>query len=77
MYFSISYLNKLFKRNKCHIFQSGQPKRAAGAAFTYYMIHPEDSAIIESIQYYRTLDEVQDTDFKDLERKQYQVLFKG
>ncbi|KAL5007447.1 hypothetical protein ScPMuIL_016253 [Solemya velum] len=51
-----------------------QYKDAAAAAYTFYLANPHDMSVLESINYYRNLDDVEVSDFVDLERKDYQKL---
>lgn len=53
-------------------FKEGKLAEAASAAFTYYIVHQDDSRILGNLQYYRTLSEISEKDFVDLERKPYQ-----
>ncbi|XP_053383819.1 prolyl 3-hydroxylase 1-like [Mercenaria mercenaria] len=53
-------------------FKDGKLTKAAAAAYTYYITHQDDTRILENLQYYRTLQEIQTEDFVDLERKPYQ-----
>ena len=46
---------------------------AVGAAYTYLLYYPEHETMKNNVQYYRTLDNVQESYFKDLHAKKYQV----
>lgn len=54
--------------------------KAASAAYTYFLKHPQDQNARHNVQMYREKFEVKDEEFVDLERKPYQVkviFFKG
>ncbi|XP_060578762.1 prolyl 3-hydroxylase 1-like isoform X6 [Ruditapes philippinarum] len=53
-------------------FKGKKLTEAAAAAYTYFITHQDDTRILENLQYYRTLPELKETDFVDLERKEYQ-----
>ena len=44
-----------------------------GAAYTYLLYYPEHETMKNNVQYYRTMDNVQESYFKDLHAKKYQV----
>ena len=46
---------------------------AVGAAYTYLLYYPEHETMKNNVQYYRTMDNVQESYFKDLHAKKYQV----
>ena len=46
---------------------------AASTAYTYYITHPEDEGILETLNYYKELPDIEETDFQDLERRPHQV----
>ena len=54
-------------------FQSDMMELAVGAAHTYLLYYPEHETMKNNVQYYRTMDNVQESYFKDLHAKKYQV----
>lgn len=61
-------------------FQLKDYTKAASAAYTYFLKHPQDQNARHNVQMYREKFEVKDEEFVDLERKPYQVkviVFKG
>ena len=56
-----------------HLFQSEQYERAASAAYTYLMKHPEHEPMQNNVQYYRSMPEIKPSYFRDLESKVHMV----
>ena len=46
---------------------------AVGAAFTYFLYHPEHETMRSNVEYYRTLDNVKESFFTNMHIKKYQV----
>lgn len=57
------------------LFKLGNVQKAASASFTYFITHQDDTRTIETLEYYKKLPNVQESDFKDLERKPYQKAY--
>ncbi|RUS82121.1 hypothetical protein EGW08_010133, partial [Elysia chlorotica] len=52
-----------------------QPKKAASAAYTYFLSHPEDETSKKNVVYYRDGARVAESDFLDMEMVPYKMFF--
>ena len=56
-----------------NFFQLDQPKKAASAAYTYFLAHSEDETSKKNVVYFRDGARVAEADFLDLEMLPYKV----
>ena len=56
------------------LYQLDQPKKAASAAYTHFLAHPDDEDSKNNVVYYRDFTNVAESDFVDLEMLPYKVM---